>query len=63
MFARIGVMRGVESTARYQKGNPELTAPRPDAWQAKRPQVEIWGRSGKHPTKGWGLRRSGTPVN
>jgi hypothetical protein len=27
------------------------------------PRVEIWGRSGKHPTKGWGLRRSGTPVN
>ncbi len=35
MFARIGVMRGIESMARYQKGNPELTAPRPDAWQAK----------------------------
>jgi len=30
--------------ARYQKGNPEFTAPRPDAWQSKAgPRVEIWG--------------------
>jgi hypothetical protein len=50
--------------ARYQKGNPEFTAPSPDAWQSKAaPGLRFWGRSGKRPTKGWGLRRSGTPVN